>query len=600
MQDQNNIIEDQMPDLQPVELSEIINISELKRFQDIFADTHGVASVITDINGKPITKPSKFTRLCERIIRKTEKGCANCFHSDAVIGRFNPEGPIVQPCLSGGLWDAGVSITVGGKHIANWLIGQVRTEFVDEQSMLKYADEIGADKSDFMEALKEVPVMSAVQFRKVAGFLFVFANELSEKAYNNMRLKKQIEENESINARLLEREEKLKEERILLRTIIDSIPSSVYVKDVESRKILSNKADFESSGFDKEEEVIGKTDFEIFPAEIAEKFQQDDQKVLKEGISIIDREEYITKVDGDKKCILTSKLPLYNRHSKIIGLVGIGHNITLRKEAEMLLKGKNEEIASQNVVLNQTIIELNKAKEKAEESDRLKSAFLANMSHEIRTPMNGILGFAELLKTPDLSGEQQQEYVKVIEKSGMRMLSVINDIVDISKIESGLMKLEMIETNINKQIEYIYSFFKPEAESKGIELSIKNFLPVNDAIIKTDREKLYAILTNLVKNAIKYTNEGYIELGYKTIEMYGRKFIEFYVEDSGIGIAKNRQGAIFERFIQADVSIGKAGQGTGLGLAISKAYVEMLGGEIWVVSEVGKGSIFYFTLPLEL
>ncbi|HKK82328.1 MAG TPA: PocR ligand-binding domain-containing protein [Prolixibacteraceae bacterium] len=588
-----------MLDVQPTELSEIINISELKRLQDVFAETHGVASVITDVNGKPITQPSQFTRLCERIIRKTEKGCANCFHSDAVIGRFNSDGPIVQPCLSGGLWDAGVSITVGGKHIANWLIGQVRNELVDEQYMLKYADEIGADKSDFMEALKEVPVMSATQFRKIAGFLFVFANELSEKAYNNMRLKKQIEENERINARLLEREEKIKEERILLRTIIDSVPSSVYVKDVESRKILSNKTNFENSGFDKEAEIIGKTDFDLFPAEIAEKLQEDDEKVLKEGVGVIDREEYMVRFDGNKKCILTSKIPLYNHHHKIIGLVGIGHDITRRKEAEVLLQTKNKEIASQNEILNKTIIELNKAKEKAEESDRLKSAFLANMSHEIRTPMNSILGFAELLKLPDLSGGQQQEYIDIIANSGMKMLGVINDIVDISKIESGLMKLEISETNINKQIECIYDFFYPEAEAKGVVLSVKNYLPAKNEIIKTDCEKLYAVLANLVKNAVKYTSEGCIELGCRVLKLHGREFFQFYVEDSGVGVSNDRQEAIFERFMQADISIGRAGQGTGLGLAISKAYIEMLGGEIWVKSEVGKGSIFYFALPLE-
>src|SRR5690606_14536625 len=145
--------------------------------------------------------------------------------------------------------------------------------------------------------------------------------------------------------------------------------------------------------------------------------------------------------------------------------------------------------------------ELISAKEHAEESDYLKSAFLANMSHEIRTPMNGILGFAELLKEPNLSGEQHQEYIHIIEKSGVRMLNIINDIVDISKIEAGLMQLDIEATNINEQIEYIYTFFKPEVEAKGMRLSFKNLLPAKEAIIETDREKVYAILTNLVKNA---------------------------------------------------------------------------------------------------
>ena len=247
------------------------------------------------------------------------------------------------------------------------------------------------------------------------------------------------------------------------------------------------------------------------------------------------------------------------------------------------------------------------AMEKAEENDRLKSAFLANMSHEIRTPMNGILGFAEILKEPDLSGEEQQECISVIQKSGTRMLSIINDIICISKVEAGQMEIVVSETDINEQVEYIYTFFKPEVEDKGMRLIMKKGMPSQDAIIRTDREKLYAILTNLVKNAIKYSNTGTIEFGYRIVNRdMGRDKaclvstcpdLEFFVKDTGIGIPKDRQQAIFERFVQADVSDKMALQGAGLGLSISKAYVEMLGGNIWMESEPGKGSIFYFTIP---
>ena len=237
--------------------------------------------------------------------------------------------------------------------------------------------------------------------------------------------------------------------------------------------------------------------------------------------------------------------------------------------------------------------ELLKAKEQAEESDRLKSAFLANMSHEIRTPMNGILGFAELLKEPGLTGKEQQDYIRIIEKSGARMLNIINDIVDISKIEAGLMKLEIQDSNVNEQIQDIYTFFKPEVEAKGMILSFHTPLPTIEAILKTDREKVYAILTNLVKNAIKYSNTGIIEIGYNKRD----SDLEFYVKDTGIGIPNDRHGAIFERFIQADIPGEWAQQGAGLGLSITKAYVEMLGGKIRVASQVSVGSTFYFTLP---
>lgn len=243
--------------------------------------------------------------------------------------------------------------------------------------------------------------------------------------------------------------------------------------------------------------------------------------------------------------------------------------------------------------------ELIEAKEKAEESGRLKSAFLANMSHEIRTPMNGILGFADLLKEPGLSGETQQEYIQIIEKAGLRMLNILNDIISISKIESGLIEVDISESNINEQIEYIYTFFNKEAQAKGIQLSYSNALPLDEAILKTDCEKVYAILTNLVKNAIKYSIKGAIEFGYNLKKDNEHAELEFYVTDTGLGIPYDRQGAIFERFVQADIADKMALQGAGLGLSISKAYVEMLGGKIWVKSKIGVGSTFYFTLPYQ-
>jgi len=262
-----------------------------------------------------------------------------------------------------------------------------------------------------------------------------------------------------------------------------------------------------------------------------------------------------------------------------------------KRAAELIIA--NKELSFQNEEKAKRAKELILAKEQAEKSDRLKSAFLANMSHEIRTPMNGILGFAELLNEPNLSGEKQHEYIKIIEKSGVRMLNIINNIIDISKIEADLMHLHINVVEINEKIEFIYTFFKPEVEEKGMQLLFKNSLPSKVATIRTDTEKFYSILTNLVKNAIKYSKEGVIEFGY----LKKGEFLEFYVKDTGIGISKDMKPAIFERFIQADITDKMALQGAGLGLSISKAYVEMLGGKIWVESEEGIGSTFYFTLP---
>jgi PAS domain S-box-containing protein len=256
----------------------------------------------------------------------------------------------------------------------------------------------------------------------------------------------------------------------------------------------------------------------------------------------------------------------------IVGLWGAAQDISERKNREKQLED---------------------AKEKAEESERLKSAFLANMSHEIRTPMNGILGFTELLKEPNLSTDDQQDFIQTIQISGERMLNTINNLVDVSKIESGLTTVVIDETNINKKIEFAYKFFKPEVERKGLQFIVKNGLSTNDAVIRTDNEKVYGVLTNLIKNAVKFTYDGSIEFGY----ILKGKFLEFYVKDTGVGIPKNLQQTIFERFRQGSNDLNRLYEGSGLGLSIAKSYVEMLGGNIWVESEESKGSTFYFTIP---
>ena len=248
-------------------------------------------------------------------------------------------------------------------------------------------------------------------------------------------------------------------------------------------------------------------------------------------------------------------------------------------------------------ILKKSYEDLVFAKNKAQESDRLKSAFLANMSHEIRTPMNGILGFAGLLKESELSGEQQQEYINIIEKSGERMLNIINDIVSISKIESGIMDIHLSEMNVNNQLEFIYNSMKLDADRKNLTLSFTNALPDKEAVIKTDSEKFYSIISNLVKNAIKYTIKGNIEFGYHLKTVSETEVLEFFIKDTGIGIPKDRQEAIFERFIQADIEDKMARQGAGLGLAISRAYVKMLNGKMWLESKPNFGSTFYFTIP---
>jgi PAS domain S-box-containing protein len=379
-----------------------------------------------------------------------------------------------------------------------------------------------------------------------------------------------ITERKKSEIELLKAKEKVEEGEKEFRLLAEAMPQIVWVTRVDGWNTYFNQ---------QWVDYTGQTLEESSGHGWAKPFHPDDQQRawLAWQNAITNNETYslecqIRKFDGSYRWWLVRGVPIFNQDGKISKWFGTCTDIHEIKHKE---------------------IELLNAKEKAEESDRLKSAFLANMSHEIRTPMNGILGFSRLLKEPKLTGKEQQKYIGIIEKSGARMLNIINDIIDISKIEAGLMTVDITESDINEQIEYIYTFFMPEVEAKGMKLSYKNTLPAKEAIIKTDREKIFAILTNLVKNAIKYSNKGSIEFGYNK----KGDFIEFFVKDNGIGIPKERQAAIFKRFIQSDIEDKMARQGAGLGLAITKAYIEMLGGSIWVESQEGKGSIFYFTIP---
>lgn len=265
--------------------------------------------------------------------------------------------------------------------------------------------------------------------------------------------------------------------------------------------------------------------------------------------------------------------PVFDSNGKVSEVIGVAIDITEQKKTEQVLI---------------------KLKEKAEESDHLKSAFLANMSHEIRTPMNSILGFASLLKDTEPGGKEQQTYIDIIEESSARLLNLINDLIVISKVDSGQIELSFSDVNVNEMFGFVYSLFKVEADQKGIEFTVAYNLTDMDSEIITDREKLFTILSNIIKNSIKYTPSGSITFG---CHLKNDRY-EFFVQDTGIGIPAEKLEVVFDRFIQADISLSRSFEGAGLGLSISKAFVEKLGGEIWLTSEVGVGTCFYFTIPV--
>ena len=367
-------------------------------------------------------------------------------------------------------------------------------------------------------------------------------------------------------------EEELRKKDQLLSSVMETQQELICRYLPDTTHIFVNKA-YCNLFCHSENELVGQKLLQFVPeSEWNTKLSRIEQ-LNKRNPSITSISQAI-KPDGSLISIEWTDVAIFNDRDEVVEIQSVGRDITEKLKAEQ---------------------ELIKAKEKAEESDRLKTAFLANVSHEIRTPMNGILGFTNLLLEPDLSSEEKEDFIKIVHQSGQRMLNTVTDIVEISKIEAGIVNVIQNETDINERLEELIRFFELEAEKKGLKLILKKLLPVENKKVMTDQNKLDSILTNLIKNAIKYTDTGTINVG---CSQKGKE-IEFYIKDTGIGIPAHRREAVFSRFEQADISDTRAFQGSGLGLAISKSYIEMLGGKIWMESEEGKGSTFYFTLPVK-
>ncbi|HAQ64936.1 MAG TPA: hypothetical protein DCR43_03640 [Bacteroidales bacterium] len=399
-------------------------------------------------------------------------------------------------------------------------------------------------------------------------------------------------------------DEKLTSERKLLRTLIDHLPDAIYMKDKLGRKMLANKADIENIGI-PEEKIIGHSDEELFPADIAAKFRADDNQVLQNGIPVLGREELMINKDGKKQWLLTDKLPLIDEEGNITGLVGIGRDISLQKEYETSLvkqniefQALNEEFMVTNEELNLSLAEIQKmnteliqAKKSAEESDKLKTAFLANISHEIRTPLNGIMGFSEQMSDPGLSISDRQTFSTLISESGQRLTAVINDIVDISLLQTHQAKLSTEPTDLVDLVRETSSQFTESARQLGLTLTTD--LPSEPMIATTDGKRLSQIIGKLLDNALKFTPLGGITVGLRR----DKNMALFYVRDTGIGISSEVQEAIFNPFRQADIDSWKNISGQGLGLSIVRGFVSLMGGRIWLSSSKNEGSTFWISIP---
>lgn len=371
-----------------------------------------------------------------------------------------------------------------------------------------------------------------------------------------------------INKALTENEEKL-------RSIFDVSPYSILVLDANNKIVDCNGTSLELFNLSNKRELLEKS-IETLIAEPVEGT---------EPISIL---ENIRKNNLNRTQYTLTKMDLSTFQAEITGRV---------------IWNPQGEIDAYIIVINDITERLNfveslkEAKLNAEESDRLKTAFLANMSHEIRTPMNSIVGFSNLLNDPNLKGEKRHEFLQHILQSSNLLLNLIDDIIDISKIEAGQMSVNVQQVIVNEVVKDTFAAFSESNENKNLKFRIKIPRGTDSVQSNTDPMRLRQILTNLLSNAVKFTPDGTIELGYKLNPEKNRPNIEFYLKDTGIGIQEDKLDLIFERFRQVDDSQSRKYGGTGLGLAISKRLVELLGGTIWVESKPGKGSIFYFTIP---
>jgi PAS domain S-box-containing protein len=403
-------------------------------------------------------------------------------------------------------------------------------------------------------------------------------------------------------------EELLRRSEEKYRKIFENIQDIFYQSDINGKIIEISPSIERYSGY-KPEELIGMQINNVYqnPADRIELLKQ---LTLKGEI-----EDYILKLktkDRGEVYVSANVHLLIGPEGNPVGVEGSLRDVSERiiaeeklKASEQLLRKQNEEYAALNEELkrsNEQILLINSqfkiAKEKAEESDRLKSAFLANMSHEIRTPMNGIMGFSMMLADPSLQNQTREAYAKIITSSCDQLLHIVNDIIDISKIEAGQIDILQSSFDLRELLEEVISFYEPAAREKGIDLVIKPLSEVfsNKKQIITDRTKLRQVLDNLLSNAVKFTDSGKIVFSWELTD--GSLKVE--VEDTGIGIESDLQSIVFERFRQVETSYTKKYGGTGLGLSITKAYIEKMGGTISLRSEFGKGSTFSFILPCKI
>lgn len=406
-------------------------------------------------------------------------------------------------------------------------------------------------------------------------------------------------------------ENALRESQQFIQTVLDTVPLSVFWKNRDSVFLGCNQQFADILGLSAPSAIIGKTDFDLsITAAEARAYRTDDQQVMDSGQIKLSIEESLTLPNGELRWIETHKAPLRDLDGNVVGMVGTFRDVTDRKQAAARLQQLNQELEQR--VCDRTM-DLQQAMEAAEAANRAKSIFLANMSHELRTPLNAILGFAQLMARDLSLSSEKRDQLNIITRSGQHLLDLINDILEMSKIEAGRMYLNINCFDLYGLLSTLQDMFQIRADEKSLRLLIDCPQPL-PRFVKTDENKLRQVLINLLSNAIKFTPAGQVVLRIRQQELslnalatsFGSpacltpsSWLNFVVEDTGIGIDPEELDSLFEPFVQSKHQ-PLSQEGTGLGLAISRQFVQLMGGNLTVDSRLGNGAQFAFTIPVQL
>lgn len=596
----------EMPELK---LTDIIDVELLQKIQDSFARATGVASLIIDPAGLPITEPTNYSGVCN-LVRSTKKGLERCTISDAKIGSIAAKTKAIhiEPCSSCGFVDASTPMLIGNRLVAIWTIGQASLGEVNEERLMSYAQEIGVDPQKMIEEYRKMSNMPLEKFKAVTNLLSYFATELSSLAYHNLLLARKVEEQKEYEAELIrakelaeENERQMKEKNeeywtlneelteantqleefneviqqkvadikqreAIMNSTINNIPFDFWARDLNGVCFLQN--DISKSYWGS---MIGNTpDMQGVSEDTLAKWLTTNKRIYS-GETLNEEIEYLDKF-GIKRNINAITAPIIE-NDQVLGILGINIDISERKQFEL---------------------DIIKAKEKAEESDKLKSTFLATMSHELRTPLNAIIGFSQIL--PSIKEiEKISGFSQIINQQGKHLLGIIESMFELSLLDAGEVKIKIEPFEIAALFESLEQA-AGQSQKRWNRSQLKvQFAPSKSTkglMVFSDLSKLKQVLINIVDNAIKFTLQGSVEYGF----VVSGNDLTIFVKDTGKGIDPANFNLIFAPFRQVDDSFSREFDGVGLGLAICKKTVTLLNGEITVQSELGKGSTFSIIL----